>query len=175
MGTEPGSASPSPGPWRAANRELSPSTVPAKVGARRRPFSSRAPEAARPPIRPLRIGAPADIVIGICNGLVGGLTGLGGIISTISCQLRGWSRDKQRAGQPVSLVLLGLIPMASALWRQHRPGLVLEDAVAKAIQQPVVKERLALTSAEPVPVSAARWIRLPRTQAIDSASDNFPT
>jgi tripartite-type tricarboxylate transporter receptor subunit TctC len=32
---------------------------------------------------------------------------------------------------------------------------ILEDAVGKAIQVPVVKERLALTAAEPVPVSAA--------------------
>lgn len=56
----------------------------------------------RPPLGPFRIGAPTDIAIGICNGLVGGLTGLGGIISTISCQLRGWSKDKQRAVfQPV--------------------------------------------------------------------------
>ena len=56
----------------------------------------------RPPIGPLKIGAPADIAIGISNGLLGGLTGLGGIISTLSCQLRGWSKDKQRAVfQPV--------------------------------------------------------------------------
>lgn len=32
---------------------------------------------------------------------------------------------------------------------------ILEDAAAKAIQQPAVKERLALTAAEPVPVSSA--------------------
>jgi tripartite-type tricarboxylate transporter receptor subunit TctC len=32
---------------------------------------------------------------------------------------------------------------------------VLEDAVARAIQAPVVKERLNLIAAEPVPVSAA--------------------
>lgn len=32
---------------------------------------------------------------------------------------------------------------------------VLEDAIARAIQQPAVKERLALTAAEPVPVSSA--------------------
>jgi len=56
----------------------------------------------RPPIGPLKIGAPADIVIGVSNGLLGGLTGLGGIVSTLSCQLRGWSKDKQRAVfQPV--------------------------------------------------------------------------
>ena len=55
----------------------------------------------RPPIK-MKIGAPADIAIGISNGLLGGLTGLGGIISTISCQWRGWSRDKQRSVfQPV--------------------------------------------------------------------------
>jgi uncharacterized protein len=51
----------------------------------------------RPPINPLKIGVPADIAIGISNGLLGGLTGLGGVISTISCQLRGWSKEKQRA------------------------------------------------------------------------------
>jgi tripartite-type tricarboxylate transporter receptor subunit TctC len=32
---------------------------------------------------------------------------------------------------------------------------VLEDSIAKAIQTPTVKERLALIAAEPVPVSAA--------------------
>lgn len=57
---------------------------------------------ARPSIGPFAIGAPADIAIGLSNGLLGGLTGLGGVISTISCQLRGWSKDKQRAVfQPV--------------------------------------------------------------------------
>ena len=57
---------------------------------------------ARPAFKPIRIGIPADIAIGVTNGLVGGLTGLGGIVSTISCQLRGWSKDAQRAVfQPV--------------------------------------------------------------------------
>src|SRR5436305_7538321 len=51
---------------------------------------------ARPAFKPIRIGIGADIGIGITNGLVGGLTGLGGIISTISCQLRGWPTDLQR-------------------------------------------------------------------------------
>ena len=56
----------------------------------------------RPPIKPMKIEAPTDVAIGISNGLLGGLTGLGGVISTISCQLRGWSKDKQRAVfQPV--------------------------------------------------------------------------
>ena len=56
----------------------------------------------KPAFRPMKIGAAADIGIGIVNGLVGGLTGLGGVVSTISCQWRGWTRDAQRAVfQPV--------------------------------------------------------------------------
>ena len=57
---------------------------------------------ARPAIKPMKIGILADLGIGVVNGLVGGLTGLGGVISTISCQWRGWTRDVQRAVfQPV--------------------------------------------------------------------------
>ena len=57
---------------------------------------------ARPAFAPIKIGITADIAIGISNGLVGGLTGLGGVVSTISCQLRGWTKDAQRAVfQPV--------------------------------------------------------------------------
>ena len=68
---------------------------------------------ARPPLGPFKIGAPADIAIGVTNGLVGGLTGLGGIISTISCQFRGWSRDKQRAVfQPVLFAAFVIISIS---------------------------------------------------------------
>jgi len=68
---------------------------------------------ARPPLGPFKIGAPADVGIGVCNGLVGGLTGLGGIISTISCQFRGWSKDKQRAVfQPVLFAAFVIISIA---------------------------------------------------------------
>jgi uncharacterized membrane protein YfcA len=57
---------------------------------------------ARPAFQPMKIAPAADIAIGVVNGLVGGLTGLGGIVSTISCQWRGWTRDAQRAVfQPV--------------------------------------------------------------------------
>ncbi len=66
-----------------------------------------------PPLGPFKIGVPADIGIGIANGLVGGLTGLGGIISTISCQLRGWSKDKQRAVfQPVLFAAFVIISIS---------------------------------------------------------------
>jgi len=68
---------------------------------------------ARPPLGPFGIGAPADMAIGIANGLLGGLTGLGGVISTISCQLRGWSKDKQRAVfQPVLFAAFVIISIS---------------------------------------------------------------
>jgi uncharacterized protein len=44
---------------------------------------------ARPAFRPARCGVSADFAVGIVNGLVGGLTGLTGIIVTLWCQLRG--------------------------------------------------------------------------------------
>jgi uncharacterized membrane protein YfcA len=70
----------------------------------------------RPPLKSLRIGAPTDIAIGISNGLLGGLTGLGGVISTISCQLRGWSKDKQRAVfQPVLFAAFVIISLSQLL------------------------------------------------------------
>ncbi|MEP6836798.1 MAG: sulfite exporter TauE/SafE family protein [Bradyrhizobium sp.] len=67
----------------------------------------------RPAFKPLKIGVAADIVIGFFNGLLGGLTGLGGVISTISCQLRGWSKDMQRAVfQPVLLAAFVIISIS---------------------------------------------------------------
>jgi uncharacterized protein len=70
----------------------------------------------RPPLGPFKISAPADIVIGITNGLLGGITGLGGIISTISCQLRGWSKDKQRAVfQPVLFAAFVIISISQLM------------------------------------------------------------
>ena len=80
---------------------------------------------ARPPLGPFKIGAPADVAIGISNGLVGGLTGLGGIISTISCQLRGWSKDKQRAVfQPVLFAAFVIISIAQLVVGSYTPETV---------------------------------------------------
>ncbi len=57
---------------------------------------------ARPALEPLEGGVPADIGIGFLNGLLGGLTGLVGIVVVIWCQLRGWQKDAQRTVfQPV--------------------------------------------------------------------------
>ncbi len=56
----------------------------------------------RPALKPVQAGVPADFGIGIANGLIGGLTGLGGIAVTVWCQLRGGQKDAQRAiFQPV--------------------------------------------------------------------------
>ena len=56
----------------------------------------------RPAIKPVRGGVPREFGVGIANGLIGGLTGLGGIAVTVWCQLRGGPKDAQRAiFQPV--------------------------------------------------------------------------
>jgi uncharacterized protein len=56
----------------------------------------------RPAIGPFAIGTGGDLLIGFANGTLGGLTGLGGVISTMSCQWRGWPKDVQRGVfQPV--------------------------------------------------------------------------
>ena len=71
---------------------------------------------ARPAFKPMTIGPASDIGIGIVNGLVGGLTGLGGVVSTISCQWRGWKRDAQRAVfQPVLFAAFVVISISMAV------------------------------------------------------------
>jgi uncharacterized protein len=58
----------------------------------------------RPQFAPLRAGKAADGSIGILNGIIGGATGLAGIVATIWCTLRGWPRDEQRTTfQPVGV------------------------------------------------------------------------
>jgi uncharacterized protein len=77
---------------------------------------------ARPALGPVKIGAAADIGIGIVNGLVGGLTGLGGVVSTISCQWRGWSRDVQRAVfQPVLFAAFVVISISMVITGSFTP------------------------------------------------------
>jgi uncharacterized protein len=68
----------------------------------------------RPAISPINTGGAAiDAGIGFLNGLVGGITGLAGILVTIWCGLRGWSKDVQRAVfQPVAVATF----LMSALW-----------------------------------------------------------
>ena len=68
----------------------------------------------RPAIGPLKPpGAGVDAVVGFLNGVLGGITGLAGILVTIWCGLRGWPKDVQRAVfQPVAVATF----LTSALW-----------------------------------------------------------
>jgi uncharacterized membrane protein YfcA len=71
----------------------------------------------RPALKPVQGGVPSDFGVGIANGLIGGLTGLGGIAVTIWCQLRGGPKDAQRAiFQPVIFLtfLMSAISLAVA-------------------------------------------------------------
>jgi hypothetical protein len=68
----------------------------------------------RPSLPPVtQGGAAADAAVGFANGVLGGITGLAGILVTIWCGLRGWPKDKQRAVfQPVAVAIFAM----SALW-----------------------------------------------------------
>ena len=58
-------------------------------------------------------GATADASIGFLNGVLGGITGLAGILVTIWCGLRGWPKDVQRTVfQPVAVAIFAM----SAFW-----------------------------------------------------------
>jgi uncharacterized membrane protein YfcA len=68
----------------------------------------------RPSLPPVtQGGAAADAAVGFANGVLGGITGLAGILVTIWCGLRGWPKDRQRAVfQPVAVAIFAM----SALW-----------------------------------------------------------
>ena len=42
-------------------------------------------------------GQTLDAGVGVLNGVLGGSTGLGGILPAIWCTMRGWTKDEQRA------------------------------------------------------------------------------
>jgi uncharacterized protein len=72
---------------------------------------------ARPAFKPVKAGVAADVGIGFFNGMLGGLTGLVGIILTVWCQLRGVPKDAQRSiFQPVTLaaIVLSLVSLSFA-------------------------------------------------------------
>jgi len=95
---------------------------------------------ARPHVRRVAAGLPTDLGVGFLNGLLGGLTGLGGVLIAIWCQVRIANKDAQRTVfQPVTLAamainvvslsvageitavtvrlyLLGLVPVFAGLW-----------------------------------------------------------
>ena len=106
----------------------------------------------RPALGPVPSNAPADTGMGMLNGLLGGLTGLGGVVVTIWVQLRDWPKDVQRSVfQPVifttmamtvianvaggaltfdvlKLFLLGLPALGAGLWLGMRLYGHLDDA-----------------------------------------------
>ena len=70
---------------------------------------------ARPSFTPIRSNPATDTGIGVLNGLLGGLTGLGGVISTIWCQLGGGPKDAQRAiFQPVLFLTMTMTTLTFA-------------------------------------------------------------
>jgi uncharacterized membrane protein YfcA len=67
----------------------------------------------------------ADAGIGFLNGVLGGITGLAGILVTIWCGLRGWPKDVQRTVfQPVAVATF----LMSALWIGAK-GTITADAI----------------------------------------------
>jgi uncharacterized protein len=75
----------------------------------------------RPSFRvPATIGRRGDGVIGFCNGVIGGVTGLAGIVVTAWCNLRAWPRDEQRAVfQPTGVAIFAM----TAVWLGGRGDL----------------------------------------------------
>ena len=68
----------------------------------------------RPSLGPVtKGGAAADAGVGFANGVLGGITGLAGILVTIWSGLRGWPKDQQRTiFQPVAVAIFAM----SAVW-----------------------------------------------------------
>jgi uncharacterized protein len=68
----------------------------------------------RPALNPIHAGGGgADAGVGFLNGMLGGMTGLAGILVTIWCGLRGWPKDAQRTVfQPVAAATF----LMGALW-----------------------------------------------------------
>ena len=75
----------------------------------------------------------ADVTVGFVNGLLGGLTGLAGIVVTIWCNLRGLPKEVQRAiFQPVAVLVFAM----AALWLGAKGSLTLETAKLFALGLP---------------------------------------
>ncbi len=70
-------------------------------------------------------GAAVDAGVGFLNGVLGGITGLAGILVTIWCGLRGWPKDVQRTVfQPVAVAIF----LMGALWIGVR-GAITADTI----------------------------------------------
>ncbi len=70
----------------------------------------------RPTLKAVKSGAGPDFGVGIANGLIGGLTGLGGIAVTVWCQMVGGTKDAQRAiFQPVMFATFAMSAVSFAV------------------------------------------------------------
>jgi uncharacterized membrane protein YfcA len=80
----------------------------------------------RPALKPIKSGgAVADASVGFLNGMLGGMTGLAGILVTIWSGLRGWPKDQQRTiFQPVAVAIF----LMTALWLGAK-GAVTPDTI----------------------------------------------
>jgi uncharacterized membrane protein YfcA len=132
---------------------------------------------AKPVFKPVEAGVAADSGIGFLNGLLCGLTGLPGFIITVWCQMRGWTKDAQRAVfQPVMLAaivvtaislgatramtmeiaklyLLGLPALLAGLWLGFRLyGKLDEMAFRKLVLVMLLLSGVALMAAQAWPV-----------------------
>jgi uncharacterized membrane protein YfcA len=64
---------------------------------------------ARPTLKPVQAGTLADLGVGFLNGVLGGMTGLAGIIVVIWSGVRGWPKDLQRAVfQPIGVATFAM-------------------------------------------------------------------
>jgi len=133
---------------------------------------------ARPALKVLQPVIAADVGVGFLNGILGGLTGLGGIIATVWCQMRGWPKDVQRSvfqpvnfvtltisavsltvagaitGEVVKLYLLGLPLMLAGLWAGFKLYGKLNDA---AFRKVILLLLLASGLSLIVPALILRW------------------
>jgi uncharacterized membrane protein YfcA len=82
----------------------------------------------RPKLRPMTdAGRLGDGIAGVASGIVGGATGLAGILPTIWASLRGWTKDEQRAVfQPVAVaIFVGCLLWLGGTGSFDRPTLLL--------------------------------------------------
>lgn len=91
---------------------------------------------ARPTLKPITGGgASADAGVGLLNGIVGGVSGLAGIVVVIWCGLRGWPRDVQRTVfQPVGVAVF----LMSAFWLGAKGAVSVDTARLFLIGLPVL-------------------------------------
>ena len=90
----------------------------------------------RPTIAPVKdAGAAADAGVGFLNGVLGGITGLAGILVTIWCGLRGWPKDQQRTVfQPVAVATF----LMGGLWIGARGAITMDTMKLFAMGLPAL-------------------------------------